>query len=118
MTKNAAPKGLGEAGARLWDSIASKYALRPDELHVLEAACLAEDRTENMRALLTTTPMLTTGSTGQVVVHPLVAEIRAHEAQVASLLVKLKLPDESGPALNAQRTGGQTRWANAHGASA
>lgn len=117
MPKVKTPSGLGDAGAKLWEDVTGKYELRADELVTLEAACRASDRIvamEDERDGRVTA----TGSMGQVVVHPLVAEIRAHEAQVTSLLAKLKLPDDTGVAqVSQQRAAAQSRWATAHGAA-
>lgn len=111
------PEGLSDAGASLWESIASKYELRADELRTLEAACRASDRAARMRDELGDA-VTATGSMGQVVVHPLIPEIRAHEAQVASLLAKLRLPDDAGvEQVSQQRAAAQSRWAAAHGAA-
>lgn len=112
------PTGLGDAGAQLWADVTGKYTLRADELHTLEAACRAVDRVAVME-LERGDAVTSFGSTGQLVVHPLIPEIRAHEAQIASLLAKLKLPDEAaGEQVSQQRSAAQSRWASAHGATA
>lgn len=112
------PAGLNDAGEALWSKVTGKYTLRADELVTLEAACRAADRVvamEEERGNAVTS----FGSTGQLVVHPLIAEIRAHEAQISSLLAKLKLPDEQGgEQVSQQRQAAQSRWASAHGATA
>jgi hypothetical protein len=57
-------------------------------------------------------PMLTKGSMGQDVIHPLIGELRTQEAQKASLLARLKLPDDaSGEPANQNRAAAQTSWA-------
>lgn len=119
MSTVPVPASLGDAGASLWKQVTGKYELRADELVVLEAACRASDRVVAMEAERDGAVM-TVGSMGQPIVHPLIAEVRAHEAQVASLLGKLKLPDETGEAgaTNQQRGAAQSRWASAHGKSA
>lgn len=109
------PTKMGAAGRRLWTQVTSTYELRADELVTLEAACRASDRIVAMEAERAGA-VTATGSMGQLVVHPLVAEIRAHEAQVAGLLAKLKLPEDSGGAkVSQQRAAAQSRWAAAHG---
>lgn len=130
MSKTTAPGGLDEEGAALWRKVTVSYALRADELVTLESACRATDRIVRMRDQLGD-QVITTGSMGQVVVHPLVAEIRAHEAQVTSLLARLKLPDlpadgagsaaapgAEGTRSTSARAAAQTRWGQAHGAGA
>lgn len=121
-TKVTAPKGLRAASAKLWRQVTTDYELRADELVTLEKACRASDRIIAMESELGDT-VTTTGSMGQVVVHPLIAEIRAHEAQVASLLAKLKLPDSGGQGVEQSRStqarsAAQSRWSQSHGRSA
>ena len=120
-SKTTAPKGLAVAGSALWVSVKSKYVLRVDEDAILLSACKPVDRIamlEKAHADLGQ-PFLTRGSMGQDVIHPLIAEMRAQESHLSTQLAKLKLPDDAaGPAVNAQRAGGQTRWSNAHGAGA
>src|SRR5690554_4471584 len=94
MSKVVAPKGLDSAGSSLWRTVTGKYELRSDELVTLESACRATDRVVLMRSELAGMTMLVPGSMGQLTLNPLVAEIRAHEAQIARLLVSLKLPDD------------------------
>lgn len=123
MSKATAPKGLDSVGSKLWRDVTGKYDLRVDEWTVLEAACRASDRADLMRDELDIRPLMVEGSTGQLVVNPLVAEIRAHEAQVASLLARLKLPDDPAgagevPRSTQARAAAQSRWSTAHGAGA
>lgn len=118
MTKPKSPAGLDVAGRRLWSDVTGKYTLRSDELVTLEAACRASDRVVAMEAERDGA-IMTSGSMGQPIVHPLIAEVRAHEAQITSMLAKLKLPDDSGMAqVSQQRAAAQSRWASAHGKSA
>lgn len=115
MTKPKVPSGLGTAGKALWSQISIKYELRADELATLESACRASDRVVAME-VARAGEIMATGSMGQAVVHPLIAEVRAHEAQIATLLTKLKLPDEAaGSASNQQRSAAQSRWAASYG---
>lgn len=111
-----APAGLGDAGVKLWADVTGKYELRTDERSTLEAACRASDRVAAME-LERDGAVTSTGSMGQLIVHPLIPEIRAHEAQVASLLAKLKLPDDAGEQVSQQRAAAQSRWASAHGSA-
>ena len=123
MTKTPAPTGLRDDGAALWRKVTDLYSLRSDEMVTLESACRATDRIALMRDELGDS-VTATGSMGQVVVHPLIPEIRAHEAQVASLLARLKLPDAEGDAGAAEsrstkaRAAAQSRWGQAHGKGA
>ena len=113
MTAPTAPSGLGKSGMSLWSSIAGKYALRPDEVTVLEDAC----RTADMLAALTEawvedgSPMTTKGSMGQLVIHPLIAEIDKHRKSRAAFLRQLALPDaDATPVENQHRSAAQAKW--------
>lgn len=116
MAKQNKPSGLNPEGSALWASITDTYDLRADELHTLESACRATDRIVTMRTVLDQSHMMVKGSMGQDVVHPLVAEVRAHEAQVAGLLAKLKLPDDGtassseGEKSTKARAAANARW--------
>lgn len=124
MAGTKAPDGLGSEGVALWDSVASKYALRVDELSVLRSACKLADRIDMLESAHVElgSPVLTRGSMGQDVIHPLIAELKAHHAALSALLGKLKLPDDpagSGSgAANQQRSAAQSRWSQTHGKGA
>lgn len=116
MAAPKAPTGLGKIGRAQWRSIAGAYKLRLDELTVLEDAC----RTSDMLTALTHawaedgSPVTTEGSTGQLVIHPLIAEIDKHRKSRAALLRQMKLPDIDEapvPIKNQQRSAAQTKWA-------
>lgn len=119
------PAGLSQKTGAWWRKVTGDYVLRPDELVVLEKACRAMDRIAVMESELGNA-VTATGSMGQVVVHPLIAEIRAHEAQVATLLRSLKMPDlpagetapDAQPRSTKARAAAQSRWSLAHGHSA
>lgn len=125
MTKVVAPRGLGAAGGRLWREVTAKYELRVDEAAVLEKACRASDRIGVLEEALSASMVMVKGSMGQPVVNPLVAEIRKHESLVASLLARLRLPDEPAEGASGEgsrstqaRAAAQSRWDAAHGKGA
>lgn len=112
-----APAVLAEAGTRLWERVVKDYTLRVDELRILEAACQTTDTIAGIDKTWNELgqPYLTTGSTGQDVVHPLIGERRAQQAQLAKLLAQLKLPDlgeaiDGETATNPARAAAATRW--------
>lgn len=117
-----APDSLGEPGVALWDSIAGKYELRPDELAILEGASRAADMVAHLERAWSDEgcPMYTKGSMGQLVEHPAPKGIRSWQAAQDSALARLKLPDDptAGAPANQQRSAAQTRWAQTHGAGA
>ena len=118
MSKPKPPTSLTDAGKALWSEHVENYEFRVDELAVLELAC----RTADMIATLDKEwhalgqPFMTRGSMGQDVIHPLIGERRAQQAQLAALLGKLKIPDETSGGVNANpaRAAAATRWK--HGA--
>lgn len=118
MSDLTPPKGLDAAGVELWESIAGKYDLRPDEVAVLAKACKAADMIATLDKAWAELgkPFMTRGSMGQDVIHPLIGEMRTQAAAQAALLRQLKLPDDAtrGIEANQQRSAAQTRWK--HGA--
>jgi hypothetical protein len=113
MTDDWKPADLGPRGAALWESVTSRYGLRPDELAILADAAHEADIIEKLRAEFETRDLITTGSMGQDVAAPHVSEIRQHRTVLANLLGKLRLPDESAGeagASNAGRALVNARW--------
>lgn len=113
MAETEAPADLLKDGKSLWKSITDEYELRLDEKATLASACRATDRVTLMRDELGQMSLMVTGSMGQQVINPLVAEIRTHEAQVASLLARLKLPDEGNAEAKGERSSNARNAANA-----
>ena len=113
-----APRELSKAGRALWLLVGKgNYVLRPDEQSVLLSACKTADMIERLESAWVDAgcPMVSTGSMGQEVIHPLVGEIRAQRAAHARLLAQLKLPDsgEAAPAESASekaRRAAVARW--------
>jgi len=92
------PSDLGDRGSALWESVTTQYGLRPDELSILADACHEADIIERLKAEFAARDLITTGSMGQDVAAPHVSEIRQHRATLATLLGKLRLPDDSAGA--------------------
>ena len=124
MTKQKpkAPESLESAGVAVWDSIVDVYDLRPDELLTLEDICGATDTLvalekewrDNGR------PVITRGSMGQEVEHPLIGSIDKQRKTRNTLWRQLKLPDVEAGAVkpNQQRGAATSRWAAEHGKGA
>ena len=117
MRTGPAPKGLGSAGTKLWKSIASVYELRADEARVLEDAAKIADTITRIEDALEGEALVSRGSRGQPVAHPLLAEQLSHRLALAAALRQLRLPDADGERPNQHREAAQARWARAHGAS-
>lgn len=87
------PDGLGTAGVKLWNSITDGVIFRPDELAILESACKMADRIARYERELEGEPTTVRGSMGQMVLHPLLAEITNLQVKQAQLLSRLKVPE-------------------------
>src|SRR5829696_3615095 len=69
--------------------------LTPAELEMLGQACRTRDELDRLERAVRALPELTTtGSTGQLRPHPLLAEVRAHRQLLQRLVDSLNLPDE------------------------
>jgi hypothetical protein len=93
MPKPKKPSGLNKAGSELWDSVSSKYKLRPDEWRMLVDAAREADIVERLESELDGSPLMVKGSMGQLVPSPLLTEVRQHRLALSSLLKGMKLPD-------------------------
>ena len=116
----ARPAGLGPAGAKVWNKIkadaqANGYILNPSEIEILANACRVQDVIAALRDKMREIDLVTTGSAGQPIVHPVVAEVRAQEGHYARLLKAIEIPDPVGVPVNQHRAAGQSTWAAAHG---
>jgi len=122
MSKTKPPVTLNDAGKSLWNDVVGKYDLRTDELRTLEDACAATDMVATFMAawIELGRPFISKGSMGQEVEHPLIGSIDKQRKTRQAFIRQLKLPDDPSGAtqVNAQRAGGNSRWANAHGKGA
>lgn len=113
-SKTTAPRDLGKAGRRVWRAVTSKYELREDELVTLEDACRITDMIADLDAAWAADgrPMTTSGSMGQLVIHPLIGEIRAQRMSRNALWRQLKLPDDptGEAATNQNRSAANASW--------
>ena len=116
------PAELADTGKRLWRSIVADaddqgLVLNAVELAQLGAACKLSDRIAVLEAALAEEQQLrSTGSTGQPVLNPLLAEIRMHTQLMTQTLGRLKLdvPEEksrmAGGNGNRFRAAAMARW--------
>lgn len=89
------PSGLDVAGERLWRDITETFDFtdEPAKLAILERAAKTADQIARLEAAAAEQPLTAKGSMGQLVIHPLVAEIRQQGAALDQLLKSLKLPE-------------------------
>lgn len=118
--KSPAPKNMGVAGLALWRKVTGAYTLRSDELRVLEDACREVALVDRIERELAASDLMISGSQGQLVINPLVSEVRQHRATLSALLRQLKLPDEDAPVEVESRSArardaAKSRWSVAHG---
>jgi hypothetical protein len=65
----------------------------PSWVEVYEVACATLDTIQQLEALVASDGLLTSGSKGQVAVHPAVVELRYQRQSYAKLVSQLGLPD-------------------------
>jgi len=116
MTKKPAmapPSGLQDRGRAFWRSVDAGWVLNVDELQLLTECCRALDTCEALQLALDRDGVLTTGSTGQVRVHPAVGELRSTRVALARLLGQIGLPDPTNTAMPTATTARARRAARA-----
>lgn len=117
MAGRRAPAGMGATGLKFWRDITGKFELSSSEFALLESACRELALIDRLEAKLKGAQLVVTGSMGQQVAHPLLAEVRQHRAAFAALVKALKLPDEDveetpkSPRSIAAQRAAKARWA-------
>lgn len=90
------PEGLGDAGRALWEMVTadlpSSWVLDGREAALLGLAAQQADALAELEALVAAEGLTTTGSQGQVVVHPGVGEARQARLAIDRLIGRLALP--------------------------
>src|SRR5438309_315332 len=93
-----APKGLGGPGKRLCRAVLAdlpaSWELDQREIALLELAGRQADDLERLEASIRQLGAFVTGSQGQQVLNPAVAEARQARQAIARLLGQIDLPDE------------------------
>lgn len=85
------PKGFGPAGQKLWKTVLDEYELEyePHKLEILAHSCRVSDTVAELDRASANEPLTVRGSAGQMVIHPLISEIRFQRALLAQLLARL-----------------------------
>ena len=89
-----APAHLGARGRRLWRRIMEDFEPAESGREILLEAVRVVDRCESLEQALRGEPLTTTGSRGQIVAHPLLAELRSERLLLSRLLAQLDVPEE------------------------
>lgn len=85
------PAVLKHRGRDLWAALHERLEYEPHEQQIVLEACRTADHIDELQAVLDEDGFTSTGSTGQTVVHPAVAELRQQQAGLARLLGALNL---------------------------
>ncbi|PSK99763.1 hypothetical protein CLV30_11766 [Haloactinopolyspora alba] len=107
-----APRGTGNAGKRLWNSVVEDYDLDQHELSLLGEAARVTDRLDALNAVLATEGVMSPAGDGKV--HPALVEARQQEITLARLLAALRMP--SGEEGDQQASARPQRRGGARGA--
>lgn len=113
MSKPNVPEILGPAGSALWSEIVDRYDLRADELRTLEDACSASDMLADFSREWVNLgkPLISKGSMGQEVEHPLIGSIDKQRKARQQFLKQLHLPDDEGKTSDSGDRSSQARAA-------
>lgn len=109
------PKGLQARGRAFWKNVTAVFELSVDETELLVEVTRTIDQCESLAAVLEHDGLTTTGASGQVRAHPVIAELRASRLCLSRLLGQLALPDESGATMSTPqrvraRSAAAARW--------
>lgn len=107
-SKPRPPSKLGPGGAQLWRDIAGEFDLRADEYQYLADACRERDLIDSLEDEQRDSPKLVQGSRpGQLVINPIISELRMHRSTLAGLLTRLQLPNDDERAARVASTRSQ-----------
>jgi len=97
MASPKTPAGLGKRGTAFWKEVTGSYVIeRPDEVALLVEACRILSLCDSLREAVERDGFTTAGSTGQMVAHPLLTELRANRSELRHVLRQLGLPTPEG----------------------
>ena len=111
------PDGLSEAAVRQWWAVVEAFELEAHEEALLREACRTLSACDELAEVVEADGPTTTGSKGQTVVHPALAELRQQRLALARLYASLRLPeseDDERPS-RATRSGRPQRRGAARG---
>ena len=85
------PEGLQARGAAIWESIMADLDGEAYDVALVLELCRIADTLEGLAAVVARDGLTVSGSAGQTVIHPAVAEARQQQAAFARLLTQLNL---------------------------
>lgn len=90
-------------GTGFWSAVVSEHVLRADEVELLREAAGMLDLADRLRETVEADGIMSTGSTGQLTVHPAVGELRQVRAELRLYLRQLDLPEPDDEAVAGPR---------------
>lgn len=90
------PTGLGPEGKKLWREVSGTFDLdeEPHKRRILLDSCKTADLIGELEAGRVGQPLTSRGSMGQLVIHPLIAQVQSARSQLAQLLTRLNFAEE------------------------
>jgi hypothetical protein len=108
------PRDLKKRGKRLWRSVFDDYEPSPTEEQILLDLCRTLDEIDVLTAVLAQSEMVVAGSTGQLVVNPVIGALREHRKLAVRLSLALAVPGEGETygrrRSTSARAAAQARW--------
>lgn len=85
------PDSLGPEGGKLWREIVGTFDVteEPHKRRILFDACRTADLIDQLDTAMEGQPLTASGSMGQLVIHPLIAQSQSARTQLAQLLSRL-----------------------------
>jgi P27 family predicted phage terminase small subunit len=91
----APPKGLKRAGLKLWEdthaAVAEGWQLDAVDLELLEQACTLKDAAARLQRRVDREGATLKSEDGQVIVHPLLREVRLTRQQIVATVRKVQI---------------------------
>lgn len=91
-------EGLGARGLAFWSELTGPMEFAAQEREVLLEACRTLDRIDDLSEQVAADGSMITGSMGQKILHPGIAEVRQLQASFVRLVGALNLPEDAAAA--------------------
>ncbi|MFF1574132.1 P27 family phage terminase small subunit [Leifsonia sp. NPDC058292] len=107
----ATPRSLEKRGRALWRTLFSGFEFDLEERDMVHELCRTLDTIDALSGRIDADGTMITGSTGQLVLHPAVAERRQQQTSFARMLQMLNLPEAEGGVAMERATSSRARAA-------